>query len=158
MKCFAQFILQSSTGIQHEKKNEINFFFLGKNKLSKGQQKMVTDTRVSQKFHSILVTRGTIWQLEMVLLRVWRWWNDTGLWDAELAWYSPTTTWPICLNGLELRLGFYGFMPTWLLRFLQPVQKFSNLLVIALWSTVPSSFAQQMFFIVSTMLWLSSNS
>ena len=40
--------------------------------------------------------------------------NDTGLWDTELAWYSLRTTHGICLSGLELALGIYGWFEAYL--------------------------------------------
>ena len=33
--------------------------------------------------------------------KVVKMWNHTELWDADLAWYSPTATHWICINVLE---------------------------------------------------------
>ena len=39
--------------------------------------------------------------------------NHNGLWDAELAWYSPRIAHQICFYGLEYGLIIHGFRPTW---------------------------------------------
>ena len=39
--------------------------------------------------------------------------NHTGLWDAELTWYSPNVTRWICLYGLEPGFRNHHFRPTW---------------------------------------------
>ena len=44
--------------------------------------------------------------------------NLTGLWDAELAWYSPSATHQIHLYGLEHNLKIHSFSrPIWALSF-----------------------------------------
>ena len=40
--------------------------------------------------------------------------NHTGLWDADLAWYSLYATHRICLHGLKHSQGIHRFKPTWL--------------------------------------------
>ena len=78
--------------------------------------------------------------------------SHTGLWDAELAWYSPSATQQICLYGFEHNLGIHGFRPTWTY-----LWYLLNHLLTVLWSNVPSPFGQQMFLIASTMLCPSLN-
>ena len=39
--------------------------------------------------------------------------NYTGLWDTELAWYSPSTTRWICFYGLEYNNTIHAFRSTW---------------------------------------------
>ena len=68
--------------------------------------------------------------------------NHPGLWDAKLAWYSPSATCQICRYGLVHDLGIYSFRPTWLPDRVS-AKNFLNYLVIVLWSTL--SFTQQMF-------------
>ena len=65
---------------------------------------------VSWWFCNILAMWGTIWQLQMVLSRLWKW--QTGLWDVELTWYSLSATHQICLY--EYSLEIYGFKSIWL--------------------------------------------
>ena len=55
---------------------------------------------------------------------------------ASMAWSTPSE--PIVLSLPDL---------AWLSKFLQSKQNFSNHLVNVLWSTVPSPFAQQMFWL-----------
>ena len=86
--------------------------------------------------------------------------NYSGLGDAELAWYSPSDTYRICLNGLEHSLGIHSFRPTWLyqivevlvtrVKFLEP---FGYCIVIN-WNFL---FCTKDVF-VSTALWLSLTS
>ena len=66
----------------------------------------------SQKFCNILV--GTIWPLLLMLLpRSWRWQTMLDFDDTKLAWYSPSATFLICLDGLKPSLGICGCKPTW---------------------------------------------
>ena len=56
--------------------------------------------------------------------------NPTGLWDVELAWYSPSATHWICLYSTGHGLRIHDFRPTWsylivevfvtLVKFLEP--------------------------------------
>ena len=39
--------------------------------------------------------------------------NQTGLWDVEFAWYSPSATHWICLYGMKYGPGVHTFRPTW---------------------------------------------
>ena len=76
--------------------------------------------------------------------------NHTRLWDAELAWYSPIATRLICLCGWSNL--------AWSSRFLESERNFFKHLLTLLLSTAPLLLAQQMYLIVSTALWSSSNS
>ena len=84
-------------------------------------------------FCNILVIWSTIWQLEMLLLRSWRWWTPLD-WDAKLAWCSQSFSHQIYLSGLEHshRIHCFRLNWLWLLRFLQPKQNFFHHLVIVL--------------------------
>ena len=68
-------------------------------------------TRESQRFSNILVMWGTIWQLRMLLSRLWRWQTILD-WDAKLTWYSLSVSHWLDY-GLEHGLGIYGFRSTW---------------------------------------------
>ena len=63
---------------------------------------------VRQKFCNILVTSGTIWQILMLLLWLWRLWS---MLDCEMP-SSPDTLW-VCLDGLVHGLGICSFRFTW---------------------------------------------
>ena len=64
-----------------------------------------------------------------------------------------TTVWNMVLESMHLGLTDL----IWSLRCLQPKQNFFDLLVTILWSTVPSTFAQQIFLVVSGALCLNLN-
>ena len=51
--------------------------------------------------HNILITKGTIWQLRILLPKSWRWRNHIRLWDDKLTWYSLSISRWICLYSLE---------------------------------------------------------
>ena len=61
---------------------------------------------MNQKFCNILVA----WMLYLLL--TWGVMNHTELWDAKLAWYSPSATHRICFYGSEHSFGTHGFRPT----------------------------------------------
>ena len=66
--------------------------------------------------------------------------SHTGLWDAELAWYSLSITCWICLYGLEYCLLIHDLRPNlaWSLKILLPEQHFLNYLATILLSILPS--------------------
>ena len=66
-------------------------------------------TRVSQKFCNILVTWGTIRQLQDASAKFMKMTNHTD----KLAWYSQGATCQICFYDLEQDLSIYAFMPIW---------------------------------------------
>ena len=68
--------------------------------------------------------------------------NHTRLCDTKLTWYSPSATWRMASKSTVLRPPDLA----WSLKFLHPLQNFSKHLVAQRWSTVPSPFAQQIFF------------
>ena len=71
------------------------------------------ENSVIKKFCNILVTRGTVWQFWMLLIRLWRWRIHTRLWEAKIVWYALCASRWICLYGLENGLGIHSFRPTW---------------------------------------------
>ena len=95
------------------------------------------NTRVSKEFCYILMTWGTIWQLKMLLLRLWRWWM-TLVWDIlsslNTFWISACMTWNMVLKSTFLGLPDLA----WSSRFLQPEQNFLNYMVTILWLTLTS--------------------
>ena len=60
---------------------------------------LILSTRSSQKFCTILVTWGIIWQITVLFPRSWKWWTDQ--WDAEITWYILSASQWIFLYGLE---------------------------------------------------------
>ena len=105
-----------------------------------------------------------MWMLFAEVVKVM---DHTRLWDAKLAWYSPSATRWICWScdgdqphwtercwahliffefasmAWSIALEFIVLGPTdlaWLLRFLQPKQNFLNLLFTVFWSIAPSLF------------------
>ena len=112
-----------------------------------------SDTWVTQKFCKSSVTRSTISQSRMLLLRLWKFTNHNQLWDAKIAWYSECTT-----TAWNMGPRIHGFSLTWLSAFLQTKQNFLNPLVTVIWSTVPSPFTQKLFWFLPRRLWSSLNS
>ena len=97
-----------------------------------------------------MVAWGTIQQLWMLFLRLWRWWTTQDYY-TELTWYSQvlltrfvslansTTLWSTLLYLALLSM------------FLQPTLESSGYCILL------SHFTQEMFLVDSTSLWLSSN-
>ena len=80
--------------------------------------------------------------------------RHTELWDAELAWYSPTSTHGICLYDLGHGL---RIMVTWsclIIDVLATLWNLLNHLITVLSSTAPSHLVQQIFWAGSAgVLW-----
>ena len=77
----------------------------------------------------------------------------------ELAWYSPIATQRICFHDFGHDHGIHAFKLTWyylIFEFFCNRNKIS-LTIWQLWSSVTSSFKQQMFLAASAALWSSSN-
>ena len=87
------------------KSNKSNsvIFFLRANKMYKGESKVL------QYFANMRHNSATI----VVFAEVVKVTNHTGLWDAELAWYSMSDIHWICLYGLKYNLKIHGFRLTW---------------------------------------------
>ena len=64
---------------------------------------------MSQKFCNILVVREAIDSFDADFVKAT---NYNELWDAKIAWYSPSTIPQICLYGLEQGHEINGFRPT----------------------------------------------
>ena len=81
--------------------------------------------------------------------------NHTKLWDSKLAWYSLSATHQICLSGLKHSFIIHHFRPTWFCLIIKALALWAKFLepylVTVLRSTVPSSFAQQMFLFASAV-------
>ena len=108
---------------------------------------------VNQKFCKILPTRGTIWQLWMLLKKLWRWRIEL---DHEML--SSPDTLQLLLAGLPLWLGMQPKYPQFLAYLTLPNQwNFFNHLVTVLWTSVLSS-CTQIFLVTLVALWPSSNS
>ena len=116
----------------------------------------VTDfnDKISQKFWNILVMWGTIPQLRILLLRLWKW--QTTL-DSEML-RSPDTL-QVLLAGSASTPWKTDSEPnlrsSWLSRFLQLKWNFLNYMVTVLCLLL---YAWQMFLVASTALWPSLNS
>ena len=114
----------------------------------------------NQKMCNILVTWDTILQLQILFLRLWRWWTTL---DCEILCSRDTLQ--VLLAGFAsmvwntaskfIVLGSLDIV--WLLKFWQPEQNFLYHLAIALWSTILSPFEQQMLLVASMALQPSSN-
>ena len=90
--------------------------------------------------------------------------NHSGLWDAELAWYSSSTTrWPY-FHDLKQSESTVLNQPdlAWSLRFLSSELNFLNPQAFGLWLSAPSPFGQQLFMVASvkllpgSLVWLSN--
>ena len=79
--------------------------------LFRRRTKKALNTRMCQKFCNILVTSNTIWHTWMLLLRLWMLIKHTGLWDAEIIWFSLSAS----MNSSFLSLPDFA----WLLSYLQ---------------------------------------
>ena len=90
--------------------------------------------------------------------------NHIELCEAELAWYSPSPTQWICLNGLEHGLRIHCFKLIWpclidLVLAARSKFLYPHLLVVVQWSTSSWSFmAPQVFLVASIALWSYSKS
>ena len=105
------------------------------------------NTWLSWKFCYILVSL----QLWILLLRSWRLQTtlDCMIWNSYLTKFV-SMTWSTVLESMFLSLLDYA----WSLRFLQLKRNFLNHLVTVLWSTAPSTFAQQIFLVASAVLYI----
>ena len=111
---------------------------------------------VSQNIYNILVTWSTIQQLWILLPRLWRW--PTKLdWEISSSQVIPTRfssmTWSMASESTILGLPDFALS----LRLLQLMWNVLNHLITVLWSTVSTTFTQQIVLVSCTALWLSSN-
>ena len=67
----------------------------------------------SKNFAIFLVTSGINSATSDTFAELVKMKNSIRLWDAQFAWYSPSATHWICLNGLGNGLGIHGFRPSW---------------------------------------------
>ena len=112
------------------------------------------NTWVNQKFCTILVIWGTIWQLLMLLSRSWRWWTAL---DCKMPCSSATHR--ICFSDLEHSLRIHRFRLTWTCLIFEVLATWAKFFeIFALWLTVPSPSIQQNILAASATLWPSSNS
>ena len=61
--------------------------------------------------------------------------SHTGLWDAKLAWYSPSATHQICLYGWEHNLWIHGFRVTWPCLIIEVLATLSKFLELSVYCT-----------------------